>query len=188
MITLARPLATTPPQAPHLKPTSEDIVGPFYRPNAAEGDALCSDQEPGEKLLLNGKVLDQWGRAIPGAKVDVWQADREGNYDINDPKDALNPKFPYKFRAVQNAGPEGDFAFSTIRPGHYSIGENKWRTGHIHVKVSAEGYKPLTTQLYFEGDEHNDTDGWFDPARVVSEAPLPGGYTSARYDIVLARK
>jgi protocatechuate 3,4-dioxygenase beta subunit len=170
-----------------LEPTSKDILGPFYRPNPPEGSELCDANEPGEKLTLSGRVLNQQGEPIAGAKVDVWQADREGNYDIADPKDAQNPAFPYAFRRYQNANEQGEFSFSTIKPGHYSIGENQWRTGHIHVKVDAPGYQPLTTQLYFAGDEHNDTDHWFDPKRVVQEHLCDSGWTHATYDIVLPR-
>jgi protocatechuate 3,4-dioxygenase beta subunit len=170
-----------------LKPTGKDIEGPFYRKNPPEGSVLCGPDEPGEKLTLSGQVLNTSGKPIPGARVELWQADREGNYDIADPKDKDNPAFPYKFRVYQNAGAQGEYGFTSIKPGHYQIGENAWRTGHLHVKVAAPGFQPLTTQLYFAGDEHNDTDGWFSQDRVVTETPQPGGWTAAKFNIVLAK-
>ncbi len=170
-----------------LQPTGKDIEGPFYRPNPPEGSELCPADQPGEKLILSGQVTDTFGNSIEGARVDVWQADKDGNYDVANPDDNNNPDIPYQFRRWQSAGSEGDFSFDTIRPGHYQIGENRWRTGHIHVKVSAEGFRPLTTQLYFEGDSHNVTNGWFSPDRVVKETKLDNGWTSARFNIVLPK-
>lgn len=170
-----------------LKPTGKDIEGPFYRPNPPEGNELCPADQPGDKLILSGQVTDTWGRPIQGAKVDVWQADKDGNYDVADPDDNNNPNIPYQFRRWQTVGNDGGFEFKTIRPGHYQIGENRWRTGHIHVKVSAEGYRPLTTQLYFEHDEHNATNSWFSPDRVVQETSLDNGVTGASFNIVLPR-
>lgn len=171
-----------------LQPTSKDIEGPFYRKNPPEGDTLCGPNEPGEKLTLSGQVLNTDGAPIKGARVELWQANKDGAYDIADPKDKDNvADFPYAFRVFQNAGQDGEFNFNTIKPGHYQIGENAWRTGHLHVKVQAPGFQPLTTQLYFAGDDFNDTDGWFDPKRVVSEQVQPNGWTAAKYDIVLAK-
>ena len=170
-----------------LKPTGKDIEGPFYRPNPPESNLLCDESQPGDKLVLCGQVTDTFGKPIPGARVDLWQADKDGNYDVSDPADDNNPNIPYKFRGWQSADAGGNFEARTIRPGHYQIGENQWRTGHMHVKVSAPGFRPLTTQLYFEHDEHNVTNNWFSPDRVVAETPLPGGWTSARFNLVLPR-
>lgn len=166
-------------------PTGQDIEGPFYRPNPPEGDVLAGPEVPGERLILTGTVSDTLGTPIPGARVDVWQADRDGNYDVADPKDNDNPEIPYRFRRWQSTGERGDFRFQTIRPGHYQIGENAWRTSHIHVKVSAPGYRPLTTQLYFGNDEFNASNQWFSPDRVVKETSNPDGTREARFGFVL---
>lgn len=186
-----------PAPAPKLEPTSPDIVGPFFRDGSEVSDRLCEASEPGDKLILQGKVLDQSGNPVQGAKVDVWQADRTGAYDISDPADKDNPAFPMKFRAHQVTGPDGDFAFKTIRPGHYQIGENEWRTGHIHVKVNDGQHKDLTTQLYFPEDlmnpdnatsDLNDKDHWFDPKRVVDLVSNGNQWNQANYNIVMADK
>ncbi len=168
-------------------PTGKDIEGPFYRPNPPQGDELCPADQPGERMILSGKVTDTTGSPIQGARVDVWQADKDGQYDVADPDDNNNPNIPYKFRRWQETGNEGEYKFSTIRPGHYQIGENRWRTGHIHVKVSAEGYRPLTTQLYFQDDKYNATNQWFSPERVVKEAIQPDGWISAKFNLVLPK-
>lgn len=191
------PVANDPTRA-KLAPTGADIEGPFYRPDSPAGDALCDSSEPGDKFVLTGKVLGTDGKPVKGAKVDVWQADRDGHYDIDDPAQALDPAHPYKFRAHQVTGEDGSFKFSTIRPGHYQIGENRWRTGHIHVKVSDQAHQPLTTQLYFETDhmnpgnttspDLNETDSWFDPKRVLDMAPGANQWPTARFDIVLANR
>ncbi|MEW6284464.1 MAG: hypothetical protein AB1758_37970, partial [Candidatus Eremiobacterota bacterium] len=94
-------------------------------------------------------------------------ADGKGHYDIDDPKDKDNPEFPYKLRGRMLTDENGYFMYSAVMPGHYEIGGGRWRPGHIHYKLSAEGYQALTTQIYFENDPHNDTDPWFDPKRVM---------------------
>lgn len=166
-------------------------------PRFRNGPPHSQATEPGDKLILQGKILDVQGNPLQGAKVDVWQADRTGAYDIADPADKENPAFPMKFRAHQVTGADGSFEFKTIRPGHYQIGENQWRTGHIHVKVTDGQHKDLTTQLYFPEDlmnpgnatsDLNDSDRWFDPKRVVELVGTNSQYTQANYNIVMANQ
>ena len=106
---------------------------------------------------------------LPGALVDVWQADEAGAYADD------------RYRAKQRAGADGGYEFQTTKPGNYLNG-SQYRPAHIHLKASAPGHRSLTTQLYFPDDPYNDIDPWFDAARLVSmESP-----SAARFDVILA--
>lgn len=150
-----------------LPPTEDNIEGPFYRPNAPFTAQLAGPGQEGEPLTVSGRVLGTDGSPIPGALLDVWQADAKGDYDIADPNDRANPKIPFKLRGRMRADADGSFRFETILPGQYEIGGGRWRPKHIHVKVSSPRFQFLTTQLYFEGDRFNEVDPWWKPSLTM---------------------
>ena len=135
-----------------MKPTLPDIEGPFYKEGAP---FLPLTNNP--NLNLFGMVYNTDGEPIP-ALLDFWQADENGKYD-ND---------GYKFRGKVFADLLG-YKVQTIRPGSYQIDEHEYRCSHIHVKVTAIGFKTLVTQLYFKDDKYNDSDEWFDSSRIISD-------------------
>ncbi|MBK6577232.1 MAG: dioxygenase [Sandaracinaceae bacterium] len=145
-------------------PTGADIEGPYYVAGSLETATLG----PGA-LTLRGAVMDARCQPLPGAMVDVWQADETGAY-AND-----------RYRAKQRAGADGSYQFQTTKPGNYLNGP-QYRPAHIHLKASAPGFRSLTTQLYFPDDPYNGIDPWFEAARLVS---MESGAT-ARFDVVLA--
>lgn len=159
--------------AAKLAPTGADILGPFYLAGAPirEDGRLCGPHE-GKPLVVSGFVRNQDGEAID-AVLDVWQADADGVYD------ETGFTFRGKFRCLSDTG----YGFETIRPGDYKISEpgqaDDFRCAHIHVIVTADGFKPLTTQLYFTDDPYNATDHWFSTARVIRDG---------RFDFVLESK
>jgi protocatechuate 3,4-dioxygenase beta subunit len=146
--------------------TRANVEGPFYRPGAplrANGDLL--DHAPGddaEQLVLSGRVLDSGsGQPIPGAELDVWQADQHGEYD----HDANN------LRGIIRTDDEGRYRISTIVPADYSqheddpvgelyrlLGRHCYRAAHIHLKVRIDGADVLTTQLFMPDSPVIDTD------------------------------
>jgi len=146
-----------------LPPTPADIEGPFYKAGAPESEhhtlVLGEPEHASGKLYLSGRVLATPGFTITGALLDVWQADKNGNYDM----------ISFIFRGKVQTSYVGEYAIETIVPGDYQIADNPpdFRCAHIHFKVSADGFKPLTTQLYFKDDKFNATDHWFDPRRTV---------------------
>ncbi len=106
-------------------PTAPDAEGPFYKPNAPERSSI------GRGLVISGIVRTVGSCAhIPGARIEWWQANPQGRYDE-------------AHRASQAADREGKYRFETSFPGVYP-----GRPPHLHVKVSAPGHRPLTTQLY----------------------------------------
>jgi catechol 1,2-dioxygenase len=165
--------------------TAGDIEGPFYREGAPFESALAPEGEPGRRLRLTGFVVRGLEcTPVAGAVVDMWQANKEGHYDNDDPR-----KRPqgYHLRGRVRTDEKGRFEFTTVWPGHYQIGRDLWRPAHLHVKASGEGCAPLTTQLYFAGDPHNAKDRWFDPSRQLTPEEGEDGVWTAHYEIVLAK-
>lgn len=160
-----------------LTPTTPDIEGPFYRAGApilADDGRLCDDAG----LLITGRIMDADGHPVADAVLDFWQADTAGNYDQDG--------FTFRgkvFAAVDERG--AFYRLRTVRPGDYKIADDPpdFRCAHIHVKVSADGFKSLTTQLYFPDDQYNATDHWFSKDRVI-QMKRPGEWC---FDFVLER-
>ena len=79
------------------------------------------------------------GEPVPGATIEVWQANHGGLYDLEG----------YRYRAAITPPPSGAYTFESIMPGHYPARVAR----HVHYFVTAPGHKPLSTQLYFATDE-----------------------------------
>jgi hypothetical protein len=106
-------------------PTPPDALGPFYKPGAPERASV------GKGYVLAGAVKSAGDCApLKGARIEFWLAGPDGNYD-----DA--------HRATVLSGPDGAFRFESNFPPKYSS-----RPPHIHLKVSADGFKTLVTQHY----------------------------------------
>lgn len=153
----------------------------------------------GERIIVAGRVLDEDGRSVPGAMVEVWQANAAGRYaHPSDQHDApLDPNFRGGGRVF--ADDEGRYRFTTIRPGAYPWRNhhNAWRPVHIHLSLFGQGFaQRLVTQFYFEGDPLLQHDPVFNAvpdtaARQRLLARLDLGVTQPefalgyRFDIVL---
>ncbi len=109
----------------------------------------------GERTIIHGRVLDENARPVPGALVEVWQANAGGRYrHRNDTYLApIDPNFGGCGRMITDA--DGAYAFRTVKPGAYPFRNhvNSWRPAHIHFSLSGPGFaQRLITQMYFEGD------------------------------------
>jgi catechol 1,2-dioxygenase len=171
------------------------IEGPFYVPNAPRADGEITlpmrAEEPGPPLTFAGQVTSVDGTPLAGALVEMWHADALGFYS------QFAPGLPeWNLRGAVIADDDGRFAVHTIQPAPYQIphdgatgkliaaaGWHAWRPAHLHLKVSAPGHQLVTTQLYFEGGEYNDSDiaSAVKPELMIAQA---GG--SVTYDFVLA--
>ncbi len=146
------------------KLTTASQEGPFYRAGAPWLTRLCNPNEPGEPVVIVGRVTAAETCApLKNAVVDVWHANHTGLYD-NQMKEYVN-KFYLRGRMKTDA--EGHYTFTTILPAAYSTGSSM-RAKHIHYKISAPGYESLTTELYFEGDKYNATDSMVQPSLITS--------------------
>lgn len=158
----------------HRKPpgaTEYTILGPFHRPGAPEfpsGGNIAGDI-PGEPVVLRGRVLAPDGAPVSQARLDVWQADAEGFYDLQRP-DLTGATL----RGVFHTDADGNYCFRSIKPAPYPIPQDgpvgqmlramrrsPYRPAHIHFIVSAQGYQPVTTELFVEGDPYLDSDPVF---------------------------
>lgn len=151
--------------------TESNIEGPFHRPGAPWRSEL------GTGLVVRGSVRDTHCRPMTDAVIEIWQADPAGEYDLTG--DGL--------RGRLRTGAGGAFTISTVLPGRYRNGATL-RPRHLHVKVHASGRPPLTTQLYFPGDPHNDADPWFRPSLLLRGDVSGCHYRAAderRFDFVV---
>lgn len=110
----------------------------------------------GQIILVKGRVLNQTCDPVEGAVVTIWQSNHFGKYhhEYDSNPSEVDPNFQGWGQAVTDN--EGSYSFKTIYPGLYT-----GRTRHIHFKVAKRGYHEMVSQLYFEGEELNDTDGLY---------------------------
>jgi hydroxyquinol 1,2-dioxygenase len=155
-----------PPEA-----TQATVFGPFFvegAPRIENGEDLGRGA-PGEPCLIGGRVLSTDGTPVPGARIDVWQADEAGFYDVQ--YEGLEEP---RGRGHLFSEADGGFWFWSVRPEAYPIpadgpvGElleagarSPMRPAHVHFKVSAEGYETLITHVFAEGDPYLDSDAVF---------------------------
>ena len=151
--------------------TESTIFGPFYREGAPElpAGATISQNARGEPVVVTGRALSTGGTPIPNALLDIWETDENGLYEQQDPEQP-DMNLRGKFRTDS----DGRYRFVAIKPVSYAIpndgpvgqllralGRHPFRPAHIHLLVSAEGFKPLTTHLFVKGDQYLDSDAVF---------------------------
>jgi len=167
--------------------TSSSVLGPFHitgsPPLAIGGDMRKDFDAP--VLLVEGLVKDVDGTPITGATLDIWQTAPNGLYSSQDPDQDT-----YSFHGLQTVGDDGRYAFTTVRPVEYTVpsdgpvgdilracGRHPWRPSHLHFIVEAEGFKPLVTEVFAEGDKYLDQDTVFGVRKdlVMSYQDCPAG-------------
>jgi protocatechuate 3,4-dioxygenase, beta subunit len=150
-----------------------DLAGPLFGGDAVDafdGDLTRqADGEPlGERIIVQGRVLDEDGRPIAGALVEVWQANAAGRYrhETDRHPAPLDPNFVGAGRCLTDG--EGRYRFVTVKPGAYPWGnhENAWRPAHIHFSLFGRFFaQRLVTQMYFPGDPLFEYDPIFQSVR-----------------------
>jgi len=188
--------------------TPATVLGPFHiegSPEFGYGEDM-SDGVQGTPLYVHGTVRDLDGNPVPGAVLDVWQADAEGAYEsqVPDIDEA-------RLRAKYTTREDGSYCLRTIAPKGYSIpmdgpvGElisrtaiSHFRPAHVHFLLNVPGHEPLITHLFQEGAQYLDSDVVFGtkqelvvPFEQREHGAGPDGTTiaepwlEARYDFVL---
>lgn len=153
----------------------------------------------GERIILHGRVTDENARPVPGALIEIWQANAGGRYrHKNDGYlAALDPNFGGCGRCLSDE--DGYYHFRTIKPGAYPWRNygNSWRPAHIHISVFGRAFcQRLITQIYFEGDPliaHCPIFATIPDARAAARliapldlnASIPHDALAYRFDIVL---
>jgi protocatechuate 3,4-dioxygenase beta subunit len=168
-----------------------DLAGPVFGERALEpldNDLTRRHEgEPlGERIVVAGKVLDEDGRPVPNALVEIWQANAGGRYrhDVDRHPAPLDPNFDGAGRCLTAA--DGSYRFVTVKPGAYPWGnhENAWRPAHIHFSIFGRAFtQRLVTQMYFPGDPLFEYDPIFQSVRD----PRARDLLVARFDLGLTQ-
>lgn len=189
------------------------VLGPFHVEDSPEypmGANICLDAK-GEDMVARGRILDTEGNPLSGVKIDVWQANDEGYYDVQ--QKGIQPDF--NLRGVFRTGEGGSYWFKGVRPKHYSIpddgpvgdllsalGRHPWRPAHLHFILSKDGYDTVTTHIFDPDDIYINSDAVFgvkqslianfvkvdDPSKVSDMGFGGAHYWDVEFDFVLAPK
>ncbi|WP_257570580.1 dioxygenase [Streptomyces sp. NP160] len=190
--------------------TEATVFGPFFvdeAPQVEQGGDIAAGA-PGEPAWVEGTVRDVDGNPLPGARIEVWEADEEGLYDVQHDDGRTYGRgrlvadddggyrfwglFPTPY-PIPDDGPVGDLLAST--------GRSPLRASHLHFMVSAPGCRTLVTHIFVRGDELLERDSVFgvkeslvhDWEHHPAGSPTPDGrdlggrgWASTRFDVVLA--
>jgi len=191
--------------------TESTVLGPFHMTESPvrELGANIDLVGGGEPCVVSGRIVSGDGTPLPGAVLDVWQADGNGFYDVQRPD--LQP--PGNGRGLFTTDAEGRFWFRTCVPSPYPIptdgpvgellkatGRHPYRPAHIHFIASAEGHSPVTTHIFVAGSDYLDSDAVFavkqslvedftptDDPSLAREFGIANPFRHARFDLVLDR-
>jgi len=186
------------------------VLGPFHVADAPElplGADICLDQK-GEPMLVKGRILSVDGTPLAGAKVDVWQANDEGFYDVQ--QKGIQPDF--NLRGVFRTNEKGEYWIKGVKPKYYPIpddgpvgkmlkalGRHPYRPAHLHYIIEAAGHESLVTHIFDPDDPYIHSDAVFgvkeslmakfdlvsDEGRIAA-AGFTRPYFEVNHDFVLA--
>jgi catechol 1,2-dioxygenase len=156
--------------------TSQSLLGPFWRlnsPRVENGGSIIRSATTGTPLFVNAQVVDQAGKPIVGAEVDVWHASPVGLYENQDPEQA-----EYNLRGKFTTNAQGRFWFRSVKMVGYPIPtdgvvgrllraqkRHPFRPAHLHALIFKEGFKVLISQVYDPNDPHIESDVQFGVTR-----------------------
>ncbi len=174
--------------------TPSQTVGPFFKPALIRSgqESLATPKSRGERITIEGRVLDGDAVAVSDAMIELWQANAEGRYDHPDDSQEklLDPDFHGFGRAATDE--VGRFLFHTIKPGSVPGPANMLQAPQINVSIFARGLlKRLITRIYFPGEPLNAADAVLNTVASERRATLVARIEDAqrpnvlRFDIVL---
>ena len=194
-----------------LGASESTVLGPFHVEGAPElemGSNICLDAK-GEDLVVRGKILDTEGNPIDSAILDVWQANDEGFYDVQ--QKGIQPEF--NLRGKFRTGTDGNYWFKAVKPKYYPIpddgpvgmmlaalGRHPYRPAHLHYIIEAAGFDTLVTHIFDPDDIYIDSDAVFgvkesllaefkliEDGDRASELGFDGSFWEVEQDFVLVR-
>ncbi|KAI0448394.1 dioxygenase [Xylaria acuta] len=181
----------------HPKPpntTEGSVLGPFHTHDAPTLDhgANMSSDPKGEPLLCICTVKDRNGKPVEGVKIDIWETDSTGHYDVqhserNEPTE----------RCIMASDADGYFWFKCILPVSYPIphdgpvgklleklNRHPWRPAHLHFMFEKRGWDHLITSLYMRGDPYETSDAVFGVKKsLIVEPQKINGITAKEYGV-----
>ena len=189
--------------------TESTVVGPFFVEGAPEvplgGD--IAHGAPGVPCWASGTVRSTDGTAVAGARIEVWEADADGLYDVQYEGGRTAG------RGWLTSGPDGEYRFWSVLPTAYSIPDDgpvgdllaatarsPMRPAHLHFKIDAPGHRTLITHIFVAGDAHLGSDAVFGvkdslvvefaehgPGTAPDGRDMTAPWNSVEFDIVLER-
>jgi len=193
----------------HDNATEATVFGPFFVDDAPriENGGDISGGAPGQPCWVEGTVKDTEGNPLPGARIEVWEADEEGFYDVQHSDGRVYG------RAHLYSDENGAYSFWGLTPTPYPIphdgpvgrllenaGRSPMRASHLHFMVSSAGHRTLVTHIFVTGDELLTQDSVFGVKQSLIKdfvqqplgTPTPdgrvldeGSWARAQFDIVL---
>ncbi|MFJ5263359.1 dioxygenase [Streptomyces sp. NPDC088387] len=189
--------------------TESTVFGPFFvdgSPHISLGGTMSAGAA-GRPCFVGGRITDEEGVPVAGARVEVWEADDDGLYDVQYEDDVTQA------RGHLFSDEKGGYRFWSIVPSPYPIPDDgpvgrllraanrsPMRPAHIHFMVSAPGFRTLITHIFVAGGPHLESDAVFavKPGLIVEFAQQPPGrapdtdvmattWYRAEFDITLAR-
>jgi len=187
------------------------VLGPFHIegvPETKMGANISLDGK-GEPMYVHGNILDIDGNPISGAQIDIWQANEDGFYDVQ--QKGIQPDFNLRGKFFTEA--DGKYFFKSAKPRYYpipddgpvgkllaSMGRHPFRPAHFHYIVQKEGYQTLTTHLFDPNDQYINSDAVFGvkeslmanfklikDINKIKEHGFNKPYYDVEYDFVLAK-
>lgn len=167
-----------------LQATTSQTVGPFFRIGCSwlNRDELAGPGVSGERVTIEGHVLDGDGKPVPDALIEIWQANSHGKYAHPDDTQSkpIEPGFQGFGRIPTDD--DGKFRFTTIKPGPAPAPDGKMQAPHLAISVFARGLlKRLVTRIYFPDETAHATDfvlNLAEPARrstlIAKKSATPG--------------
>ncbi len=143
--------------------TGSQTVGPFFEPALLREDArrhvLTQPETVGERIRIEGRVLDGDGLPVPDAMIEIWQANAHGRY--NHPADQSAAPLDPTFVGFGRSGTDenGVYWFETIKPGRVVFDKERLQAPHICVTIFSRGLlNHLVMRLYFADEATNADD------------------------------
>ena len=187
------------------------VLGPFYVEGAPErkmGDNICLDQK-GQPMVVKGQILDTEGKPINGVKINVWQTNEEGFYDVQ--QKGIQPDF--NLRGLFRTGADGQYWFKGVKPRFYPIpddgpvgkllaqlGRHPYRPAHLHYMLEADGFETLITHIFDPDDRYIDSDAvfgvkeslkakfqWLEDPEQMAQYDMATPFFLVEHNFVLAR-
>lgn len=165
-----------------LRATTWQTVGPFFSIGLEPlfSNDIAGEGVLGERVAISGRVLDGAGLLIPDAVLEIWQANSRGKYAH--PEDTQDKALERSFRGFARipTDDQGQFSFSTIKPGPVPGPDGVAQSPHLVVSLLMRGLlRGLVTRAYFPGDSALASDPILqlvDPARrqTLLLEPVPG--------------
>lgn len=165
--------------------TTTDMLGPFYRPNSPVRNNLAVKGDAGDLIELSGTIKhNDCKTPYKKAKIELWHCNSKGLYD--------NTSDEFQHRGTTYSNEDGYYFFNTALPVPYDIGGGNKRPAHFHLMITAAGYQPFVTQLYFTGDQNITNDPLSSSPsakkRILDIQTLNNGSKKISYNVSMSPK